>query len=358
MGISKEAITAALKAINDPATGKNVLDAGVVKALNIDGDTVRYVMEIEAERATAMQAVKEAVDAALKGIDGVGGVAGVMTAHTAEKAPPSLKAAQGGAKPKAEPPKRIAGVDRMIAIASGKGGVGKSTVTSNLAAALAAEGRKVGILDADIYGPSQPRMMGAKGMPESPDGRRMIPAENHGVKIISMGLMMREDEAVVWRGPMLMSALMQMLGQVEWGELDILLLDLPPGTGDVQITLAQKAALNAAIIVSTPQDVALLDARKGISMFRKVGTPIMGLIENMSMHVCAKCGHEEHLFGHGGVAEEARRQGAPLLGEIPLGLAVREGGDKGVPVVVSHPDSPQAQAFRKIAQDMIAAGQA
>jgi len=355
MGISKEAIQAALQAIKDPATGKDVLAAGIVRALNVDGTTLRYVMEVEADRATAMQAVKDSVDTALRGIDGVGEVAGVMTAHTPEKAPPSLKPAQGGAKPKAEPPKRIPGVDRMIAVASGKGGVGKSTVTSNLAAALAAEGRKVGILDADIYGPSQPRMMGAKGMPDSPDGRKMIPAEQHGVKVISMGLMMREDDAVVWRGPMLMSALMQMLGQVEWGELDILLLDLPPGTGDVQITLAQKAALNAAIIVSTPQDIALLDARKGISMFRKVGVPILGMIENMSTHVCSKCGHEEHIFGHGGVAEEARRQGAPLMGEIPLGLAVREAGDKGVPVVISDPDSLQAQAFRKIAQDMIAA---
>jgi len=358
MSISKEAVQAALRAIKDPATGKDVLEAGVVKALNADGDTLRYVMEVEPERATAMQAVKDAVDTALEALPGVGSVAGVMTAHTPEKAPPNLKAAQGGGKPAPEPPKKIPGVDRMIAIASGKGGVGKSTVTSNLAAALAAEGRRVGILDADIYGPSMPRMMGAKGMPESPDGRRMIPAEQHGVKVISMGLMMREDEAVVWRGPMLMSALMQMLQQVEWGELDILLLDLPPGTGDVQITLAQKTALNAAIIVSTPQDVALLDARKGISMFRKVGTPIMGMIENMSTHVCTKCGHEEHLFGHGGVAEEARRQGAPLLGEIPLGLAVREGGDSGVPVVVGAPDSPQAQSFRKIAQDMIAAGHA
>lgn len=355
MGISKEAITAGLAQVKDPATGQDVLTAGVVKALNIDGGTVRYVMEVEADRAAAMQPVKEVVDATIRAVAGVETVAGVMTAHAAEKAPPSLKPAQGGAKPKPEPPKKIAGVDRMIAIASGKGGVGKSTVTSNLAAALAAEGRKVGILDADIYGPSQPRMMGAKGMPDSPDGRRMIPAEQHGVKVISMGLMMREDEAVVWRGPMLMSALMQMLGQVEWGELDILLLDLPPGTGDVQITLAQKAALNAAIIVSTPQDIALLDARKGISMFRKVGVPIMGMIENMSTHICSKCGHEEHIFGHGGVAEEARRQGAPLMGEIPLGLAVREAGDKGVPVVISHPQSPQAEAFRKIARDMIAA---
>ena len=236
--------------------------------------------------------------------------------------------------------------------------MGKSTISANLAAALAAEGRRVGLLDADVYGPSQPRMLGVSGRPASPDGKTILPMRNHGITMMSIGLMTREEEAVVWRGPMLMGALQQMLSQVQWGALDVLLVDLPPGTGDVQMTLAQKAELTGAIVVSTPQDIALLDARKGIDMFNKLNTPIVGMVENMSTHICSNCGHEEHVFGHGGVAAEAQKLGVPLLAEIPLDINIRLAADGGAPVVVSKPGSPQAEAFRKLARSLIDAGQA
>ncbi|MGA0778864.1 MAG: Mrp/NBP35 family ATP-binding protein, partial [Gemmobacter sp.] len=238
----------------------------------------------------------------------------------------------------------------------GKGGVGKSTGAANLAVARAREGRRTGLLDADIYGPSQPRMMGVTGRPASPDGKTILPLEGHGVTMMSIGFMMREGEAVVWRGPMLMGALQQMLFQVKWGDLDVLVVDLPPGTGDVQLTLCQKTPLAGAIVVCTPQDVALLDARKGIDMFRKLGTPIFGLVENMSTHVCSNCGHEEHIFGHGGVAREAEALGVPLLAEIPLHIDIRRSGDAGVPVVVAAPEGPQARAFRDLARGLIGSG--
>jgi ATP-binding protein involved in chromosome partitioning len=250
----------------------------------------------------------------------------------------------------------VPGVDHIIAIASGKGGVGKSTVSANLACALAAEGRRVGLLDADVYGPSQPRMMGVSGRPASPDGKIILPLHNHGVTMMSIGLMMNEDQAVVWRGPMLMGALQQMLMQVQWGALDVLIVDLPPGTGDVSLTLAQKTEVDGAIIVSTPQDVALLDARKGIDMFSRLKVPVLGLIENMSTHICSNCGHEEHIFGHGGVRAEAEKMGVPLLAEVPLHLDIRLASDGGAPIVVSKPESKQAQAFRQVARDLVGMG--
>ena len=246
----------------------------------------------------------------------------------------------------------------IIAVGSGKGGVGKSTLTTNLAVALAKMGRKVGVIDGDIYGPSQPRMLGVSGRPQSPDGKLILPLRNYGVTMMSIGLMTNDDQAVVWRGPMLMGALQQMLTQVQWGALDVLIVDLPPGTGDVQMTLAQKAQLDGAIIVSTPQDVALMDARKGIDMFNQMKTPIIGMIENMSTHICSSCGHEEHVFGHGGVAAEAEKLGLPLLAEIPLHLDIRLAADGGAPIVVSKPDSAQAQGFRSVAKALVAAGQA
>lgn len=249
--------------------------------------------------------------------------------------------------------KNPSGIERIIAIASGKGGVGKSTVSANLAVALAAKGLKVGLLDADVYGPSQPRMLGVSGRPSSPDGQTILPLRNHGVTLMSLGLMMPEDEAIIWRGPMLMGALEQMMNQVEWGKLDVLLVDLPPGTGDVQMTLSQKFFVAGAVIVSTPQDIALLDARKGIDMFKRMNVPLFGLIENMASFVCDGCGKEHHPFGSGGARAEAQKLGAPFLGEIPLDLDIRIGADGGVPIVVSKPDSPQAQAFSRIADQIV-----
>ncbi|HVL20961.1 MAG TPA: Mrp/NBP35 family ATP-binding protein, partial [Amaricoccus sp.] len=243
-----------------------------------------------------------------------------------------------------------------VAVASGKGGVGKSTVAANLAVALAREGKATGLLDADIYGPSQPRMMGVSQRPRSPDGKTILPLHAHGVTMMSIGLMLAPDQAVVWRGPMLMGALQQMMGQVEWGELDVLVVDLPPGTGDVQLTLSQRYPLTGAVVVSTPQDVALLDVRKALDMFAKLKVPILGMVENMSAYVCPNCGHEAHIFGHGGARAEAAKLGMPFLGEIPLDLKVRVAGDSGTPVVVSHPESPEAKAFAAVARRLIEAG--
>ncbi len=352
MPASREAVQAVLKSIADPVAGGDILSSGVVRALNVDeAGAVRFVMEIPPSASTAYTKVKDEAEAALKAAEGVASVSIVMTGHT-EKAPPELRAR------KAEPqgPQKIPGVNHIIAIASGKGGVGKSTVSSNLACALAQQGRRVGLLDADVYGPSQPRMLGVSGRPASPDGKTILPLRNHGVTMMSIGLMTNDDQAVVWRGPMLMGALQQMMMQVQWGALDVLLVDLPPGTGDVQMTLSQKAQVDGAIVVSTPQDVALLDARKGIDMFKQLNVPLLGMIENMSTHVCSACGHEEHVFGHGGVASEAAKLGVPLLAEIPLDLQIRLASDGGAPIVVSQPDSGQAKAFHDVAAALVAKG--
>ncbi len=355
MPLTRETVLDVLGKIIDPISQKDIVTAGLVRALTVNDGAVRFVLEIDPARAKMMEAVQTQATAELEALDGVANVSVVMTAHSATPAPPDL----GGGK-KAEPtgPQKIPGIDRIIAVASGKGGVGKSTVSANLAVALAAEGRKVGLLDADVYGPSQPRMLGISGRPSSPDGTTIMPLRNHGVTLMSIGLMTREDEAVVWRGPMLMGALQQMMTQVQWGKLDVLIVDLPPGTGDVQMTLAQKAEVTGAIIVSTPQDVALIDARKALDMFDKLGTPILGMIENMSTHICSECGHEEHVFGHGGVAAEAAKLNTALLGEIPLHIDIRLASDGGAPIVVSKPNSPHAQAFRTIARKMIKDGQA
>lgn len=354
MSTSREDILSILSGLTDPISGTSIVEAGIVKALTVDAGTVRFVMEVSGTHAEAYTALKDTAEAQILALEGVSTASIVMTAHSS-KAPPDLKP-QRSAAPSG--PQKIPGIDRIIAVASGKGGVGKSTVASNLACALAAEGRRVGLLDADVYGPSQPRMLGVSGRPASPDGKIILPMRNFGVTMMSLGLMTNDDQAVVWRGPMLMGALQQMLTQVQWGALDVLIVDLPPGTGDVQMTLAQKSKLDGAIIVSTPQDIALLDARKGIDMFNQLGTPLIGMIENMSTHVCSACGHEEHLFGHGGVAAEAEKLGVPLLAEIPLQMDIRLAADGGAPIVVSKPDSAPAAAFRSIAKDLIAKGHA
>lgn len=351
MSVSREAVLACLKDVKAPS-GVDLVEAGLVRALNVEDGAVRFVMEVD--QPDPFLPVKAEAEDKLKAL-GATNVSIIMTAHSQKAPPPDLKPNRA-AEPKG--PEKVPGIDRIIAVASGKGGVGKSTVASNLACALAAEGRRVGMLDADVYGPSQPRMLGVSGRPQSPDGKIILPLRNYGVTMMSIGLMTNEDQAVVWRGPMLMGALQQMLGQVQWGALDVLIVDLPPGTGDVQMTLAQKAHLDGAVIVSTPQDVALLDARKGIDMFNQMGTPVLGMIENMSTHICSNCGHEEHVFGHGGVKAEAEKLGVPLLAEIPLHLDIRVAADGGAPIVVSKPESSQAQAFRTVAKALIEAGKA
>ena len=354
MSVTREAVLGVLGTIGNPRGPGDLVSSGMVRALSVDEGAVRFVLEVAPGDGEAMAPVRDAAQAALEALDGVRSVSVVLTAHSAPPPPPDLKAHSAGPKG----PQKIPGIERIVAIASGKGGVGKSTVASNLAVALAAEGRRVGLLDADVFGPSQPRMLGISGHPASPDGQTILPLRNHGVTLMSVGLMLREDEAVVWRGPMLMGALQQMLGQVQWGALDVLLVDLPPGTGDVQMTLAQKAEVSGAIIVSTPQDIALLDARKGIDMFEKLGVPIIGMIENMSTHICSNCGHEEHTFGHGGVAAEAAKMGVPLLAELPLNMDIRLASDGGAPVVASAPGSAPAQAFRRLARSLIEGGDA
>ncbi len=347
---NRETVLDVLKSITDPVTGSDIVASGAMRALNVGDGTVRFVIEIAPENASLFEPVRAEAETRVKALDGVNSVSVVLTGHS-NAAPPDLKPSKPS-EPKG--PQRLPGIAHIIAVASGKGGVGKSTVSANLACALAAQGRKVGLLDADVYGPSQPRMLGISGRPASPDGKTILPMRNHGVTMMSLGLMTNDDQAVVWRGPMLMGALQQMLTQVQWGALDVLIVDLPPGTGDVQMTLAQKAHIDGAIIVSTPQDVALIDARKGIDMFNQLNVPILGMIENMSTHVCSKCGHEEHVFGHGGVAAEAAKLGVPLLAEVPLHLDIRLAADGGAPITVSAPDSAQARAFNDIANALVA----
>lgn len=356
MSSSRDEILDTLRKVACP-DGGDLVSRDLIRALQVDGASIRFVIEAEnAEVARLLESARVQAEELLLNLDGIEKVSAVLTAHGAAPAapkPPSLKIG-GHPTPQRDGPKRVAGVDRIIAIGSGKGGVGKSTVSSNLAVALAREGRRVGLLDADIYGPSQPLMMGVNKRPASPDGKTIIPLQSHGVTLMSIGFMVDPDKAVVWRGPMLMGALQQMLTQVQWGKLDVLLIDLPPGTGDVQLTLCQKAKVTGAIVVSTPQDVALLDARKAIDMFANLSTPVLGLIENMSTYVCPKCGHEEHLFGHGGVASEAERLGVPFLGEIPLSVDVRLAGDSGSPVVLKG--GPVADAYTNLARRMVGGG--
>jgi ATP-binding protein involved in chromosome partitioning len=337
MSITVEAVKAALSAVIDPNTGRDLVSGKSAKNIRVDGDDVAFDVELGYPAKSQIDPIRRAVIAAVRAIPGAGNVSAnvhsKIVAHTAQRGV-----------------KLLANVKNIIAVASGKGGVGKSTTAVNLALALAAEGAQVGILDADIYGPSQPMMMGITGRPETSDGKTMEPMENHGLQVSSIGFMIDPDEPMVWRGPIVTQALQQLLEQTNWRDLDYLIVDMPPGTGDIQLTLSQKVPVTGAVIVTTPQDIALLDARKGLKMFEKVGIPILGIVENMSTHICSNCGHAEAIFGVGGGEKMCAEYGVDFLGALPLTMSIREQTDSGMPTVVADPDGQVAAIYRDIAR--------
>jgi ATP-binding protein involved in chromosome partitioning len=337
MSISIEAVKAALSQVIDPNTGKDLISTKSAKNIRLEGNDVVLDVELGYPAKSQIDGIRRAVIAAIKGVNGAGNV----TANVYSKI--IAHSVQRGVK-------LMPNVKNIIAVASGKGGVGKSTTAVNLALALAAEGAQVGILDADIYGPSQPMMMGINARPETLDGTTMEPLENHGLQVASIGFMIDPDEPMVWRGPIVTQALQQLLTQTNWRDLDYLIVDMPPGTGDVQLTLSQKVPVTGAVIVTTPQDIALLDARKGLKMFEKVDIPIIGIVENMSMHVCSNCGHAEAIFGEGGGEKMCRDFGVDFLGKLPLTMSIREQTDSGTPTVVADPDGKVAQIYKEIAR--------
>ncbi len=342
--INENTVLNALRTVTMPEEGADIVALNRVVGLTLraeaGGAHVRFAIEVDPRQGAALEPLREEAERVVGLIDGVLSVAAVLTAH---RPAPTIQPRQAAAKI------TLDGVRHIIAVASGKGGVGKSTTAVNLAVAMAANGLKVGLLDADIYGPSIPRLMGLRGKPELNDDKKMVPMERYGIRAMSIGCLVDENASMVWRGPMVQSALVQLLRDVAWGELDVLVVDMPPGTGDVQLTMAQKVPLAGAVIVSTPQDIALIDARRGVGMFRKVDVPILGIVENMSYFLCPHCGERSNIFSHGGAAAEALKLGVPLLGEIPLDLAVRETSDAGTPIAATQPDSPQAQNYRAIA---------
>jgi len=342
MALTDSALLAALQTVIDPNTQQDLVSTRQLKNLRIDGSDVSFDVELGYPAATQIPLLRQALIAAARSVPGVGNVSANLafkiTAHSVQRGVPLLP-----------------GVKNIIAIASGKGGVGKSTTTVNLALALAAEGARVGILDADIYGPSQPMMMGISGKPESVDGKSMEPMIGHGVQVMSIGFIVEPDQAMIWRGPMATQALDQLLRQTNWQDLDYLLVDMPPGTGDIQLTLSQRVPLTGAVIVTTPQDIALLDARKGVSMFEKVGVPIIGVVENMAVYCCPNCGHTEHIFGQGGGMKMSQDFNMPYLGALPLNLSIREQADSGRPSVVADPDGEIAGIYRSVARQVAVA---
>jgi ATP-binding protein involved in chromosome partitioning len=338
---TSDGLRAALRGVTVPGGGEI---GALIDSLEVRGGLVHLSLRTERSQAAAMEGVRLAAQAMLACQPGVANATVVLTSHRAEAPQPPSHA-----KPvAAEKPKLLPDVRHIVAIASGKGGVGKSTTAVNVAVALAQQGHKVGLLDADIYGPSLPRMLGLSAKPDVRDGK-MIPLEAWGLKVMSIGFLVDADTAMIWRGPMVMGALEQMMGQVEWGALDVLVVDMPPGTGDAQLTMAQRVSLSGAVIVSTPQDIALIDARRGVRMFEKTLVPVLGLVENMSVFCCPNCGHETPLFGHGGAKREAEALGVPFLGEVPLLLAIRETADEGTPITSNNPDGAAAAAYRDIA---------
>lgn len=341
------AVTKALTAVKDPASGQDLVVAGMVQGLVVRDGMVHFALQVAREAAASMEPARAAAEAAARAVPGVISATAVLTAHRAEAAPAARPAAPRG--PAGPGPMLLSDVRAIIAVASGKGGVGKSTTAVNLAVALAADGLKVGLLDADIYGPSLPQMLGTRERPRS-EGQRIIPLSRWGLKAMSIGFLVDEETPMIWRGPMVMGALEQMMGQVAWGPLDVMIVDMPPGTGDAQLTMSQRVPLAGAVIVSTPQDVALLDARRGVRMFEKVNVPVLGLIENMSFFCCPNCNHRSDIFSHGGARREAERLGVEFLGELPLKLEIRELADAGTPIVMARPDSDEAQTYRRIAR--------
>jgi ATP-binding protein involved in chromosome partitioning len=337
MSITEAQVQSALKELIDPNTGKDFVSTRSARNIRIDGADVSVDIELGYPAKSQMDHLRRLAIACLRAIPGIGNVSVSVTQKIVSHA------VQRGVK-------LLPGVKNIIAVASGKGGVGKSTTAVNLALALAAEGATVGLLDADIYGPSQPQMLGITGRPESPDGKSLAPMTAYGIQAMSIGFLIDVETPMVWRGPMVTSALEQLLTETRWDEVDYLVIDMPPGTGDIQLTLAQKVPVTGAVIVTTPQDIALLDARKGLKMFEKVGIPILGIVENMSLHTCSKCGHEEHIFGEGGGARMAADYDLEVLGSLPLAMQIREQADSGKPTVVSDPDGRVAEIYRDIAR--------
>jgi ATP-binding protein involved in chromosome partitioning len=359
--ITKEQVLGALKAIVDPKSGKDVVANGMISGLYVREGKVGFILEVTAGDGARMEPLRKACENAVKALPGVTTVTAVLTAE--RPAPgqgqaghrhdaPGHQHAPGPKAQAAQTKSGVPGIRAIIAVASGKGGVGKSTVAVNLALGLKRLGKKVGILDADIYGPSMPRLLGISGKPRVTEDKKIVPMEKYGIRVMSIGFLIEEDRATVWRGPMVAGALQQMLTDVAWGDLDVLVVDMPPGTGDAQLTLAQRVPLAGAVIVSTPQDIALIDARRGLAMFRRVEVPVFGIVENMSYFICPHCGEASEIFGHGGARETAAQLGCDFLGEVPLHIAIRETSDGGAPIVETQPDSPQAQAFMDIAAEV------
>lgn len=337
MDVTESAVLAALQGVLDPNTGKDFVSTKALRNLSIVGSDVAFDVELGYPAQSQIPALRKALVAAAKAVPGVGNV----SVNIATKV--LAHAVQRGVQ-------LLPNVKNIVAVASGKGGVGKSTTAVNLALALAAEGASVGILDADIYGPSVPMMMGIEGRPESVDGTTMEPLENYGVQVMSIGFLVAQDEAMIWRGPMATQALEQLLRQTNWKDLDYLIVDMPPGTGDIQLTLSQRVPMTGAVVVTTPQDIALLDAKKGIKMFEKVGVPILGIVENMAVHVCSNCGHVEHIFGADGGKKMAADYAMEYLGALPLNMQIRLQADSGKPTVVSEPDSEVAALYKAVAR--------